>query len=45
MQAELLEVPAEITDADWAAEWSDRLEELLLEVGGLFPRVEPPRFE
>ncbi|WP_267958503.1 hypothetical protein [Streptomyces sp. NRRL F-5135] len=41
MQAELLEVPAEITDA----EWSDRLEELLLEVGGLFPRVEPPRFE
>ena len=43
MHAELLAVPAEITDADWAAEWSDRLEELLLEAGDLFPRVEVRR--
>ncbi|MFD5514373.1 hypothetical protein ACFWIB_43050 [Streptomyces sp. NPDC127051] len=43
MKARLLEVSAEVTDLDGADEWSDQLEELLGEVGGLFGRVEVRR--
>ncbi|MFF3879226.1 IS701 family transposase [Streptomyces sp. NPDC001978] len=40
MQAELLDVPSVVTDGEWAEEFSDRLEDLLLEVGELFPRAD-----
>ncbi|MET9914356.1 IS701 family transposase [Streptomyces sp. NPDC006476] len=40
MQAELLDVPSVVTDREWAEEWSDRLEDLFLEVGHVFGRWE-----
>jgi SRSO17 transposase len=38
VQAKLLDVPLVVSDRDWAEEWGDRLEDLLLEVGVLFGR-------
>jgi SRSO17 transposase len=40
MQAPLLEVPPVVTDRERADGFADQLEELLLEVGGLFPRAD-----
>lgn len=37
MQAQVLEVPPVVTDRERADEWADRLEDLLLEVGRVFP--------
>jgi hypothetical protein len=36
----VLEVPSVVTDREWADEWADRLEDLLLEVGQVFPRAD-----
>ena len=40
MKAELLEVPVEVSDREWAEEWAGRLDDLLVGVGDLFGRVE-----
>ncbi|MFC4906856.1 IS701 family transposase [Actinomadura gamaensis] len=40
MRAQVLDVPPVVTDAERVAEWSDRLEDLLVEVGWVFPRVD-----
>lgn len=40
MQAKLLDVPSVVTDRERAEEFTDQLENLLLEVGGLFPRAD-----
>ncbi len=42
MRAELLglDVGAAVSGREWAEEWSDRLEDLLLEVGDLFCRAD-----
>ncbi|PNE43542.1 transposase [Streptomyces noursei] len=40
MHAELLDISPVVTDGEWAEEWSDRLEDLLVEVGCIFPRWE-----
>ncbi|MFG2563215.1 transposase [Streptomyces sp. NPDC048496] len=40
MQAQLLDVPLLVTDQERAEEFSDQLELLLLEVGGVFPRAD-----
>lgn len=40
MQAQVLEIPPVVTDRERADEWADRLEDLLLEVGRIFPRAE-----
>ena len=33
----MLEVPSVVTDREWADQWADQLEDLLLEVGQVFP--------
>ncbi|MGI5513799.1 hypothetical protein [Streptomyces sp. CA-106131] len=40
MKAELLDIMPEITDRERAEEFSDQLENLLVEVGGIFPRAD-----
>ena len=40
MQAQLLDVPLLVTDHERAEEFSDQLELLLLEVGGVFPQAD-----
>lgn len=40
MKAELLGILPEVTDREWAGEFSDQLENLLVEVGGIFPRAD-----
>jgi SRSO17 transposase len=40
MQAKLLDLPPAVTDRECAEDFSDQLEQLLLEVGGLFPRAD-----
>jgi SRSO17 transposase len=40
MQAQLLDIPPTVTDRERADEWADRLEDLLLEVGPVFPRAD-----
>lgn len=40
MQAQLLDVPLLVTVPERAEEFSDRLELLLLEVGGIFSRAD-----
>jgi SRSO17 transposase len=40
MQAQVLDLPPEITDRERADEWADQLEDLLLEAGWIFPRAE-----
>ncbi|MEV5410609.1 hypothetical protein AB0K60_17420 [Thermopolyspora sp. NPDC052614] len=39
----MMEIDSVVTDRQWAEEWSDQLENLLVEVGELFPRVEVRR--
>ncbi|MFF8919307.1 IS701 family transposase [Streptomyces sp. NPDC015032] len=43
MQVELLDVVATVSDREWAEEWAGRLDDLLLEVGRFFPRVDARR--
>ena len=43
MRAPMMEIDPVVTDWQWAGEWSDQLENLLVEVGELFPRVEVRR--
>ncbi|WP_155361810.1 IS701 family transposase [Acrocarpospora macrocephala] len=43
MRAPMMEIGSVITDQQWAGEWSDQLENLLVEVGEIFPRVEVRR--
>ncbi|HEX2185476.1 MAG TPA: IS701 family transposase [Chloroflexota bacterium] len=40
MRAQVLDIPPVVTDREWADEWADRLEDLLLEVGRIFPRAD-----
>ncbi|WP_416223429.1 hypothetical protein [Streptomyces hygroscopicus] len=40
MKAELLDIPPVVTDRECAEGVADRLEDLLLEVNGIFPRVD-----
>jgi SRSO17 transposase len=40
MQAKVLDVPPVVTDHERADEWADQLEDLLLEVGRIFPRAD-----
>jgi SRSO17 transposase len=40
MQAPLLDIPPVVTDRECADEWSDQLEDFLLEVGWVFSRVD-----
>src|SRR2546429_5574920 len=40
MQAKVLDVPLVVTDQERADEWADQLEDLLLEVGRIFPRAD-----
>jgi hypothetical protein len=40
MQAQVLQIPPEVTDRERADEWADQLEDLLLEVGQVFPRAD-----
>jgi SRSO17 transposase len=40
MQAKVLDVPPVVTDQERADEWADQLEDLLLEVGRIFPRAD-----
>jgi hypothetical protein len=40
MQAKVLNVPPVVTDQERADEWADQLEDLLLEVGRIFPRAD-----
>src|SRR6516165_2769830 len=40
MQAEVLDVPPVVTGQERADEWADQLEDLLLEVGRIFPRAD-----
>lgn len=40
MKVELLEVPAEVSDREWVEEWAGRLDDLLVEVGHFFGRIE-----
>ncbi|MFB7110808.1 IS701 family transposase [Streptomyces sp. NPDC056291] len=43
MQVELLDVVATVSDREWAEEWAGQLDDLLLEVGRFFPRVDVRR--
>ena len=43
MRAPMMEIGSVVTDREWVEEWSDQLENLLAEVGGIFPRVEVRR--
>ncbi|MFE6555811.1 IS701 family transposase [Streptomyces sp. NPDC057746] len=43
MQVELLDVLATVSDREWAEEWAGQLDDLLLEVGRFFPRVDARR--
>lgn len=43
MQVKLLDVPESVTDRERAEEWSDQLEELIMQAGKIFPRVELER--
>ncbi|WP_155348316.1 hypothetical protein [Acrocarpospora pleiomorpha] len=36
----MLEIGPVITDQEWAEEWSDQLENLLLEIAGIFLRAD-----
>jgi hypothetical protein len=36
----MLEIPSEVTDRERADEWADQLEDLLLDVGQVFPRAD-----
>ena len=40
MQAKVLDVPPVVTGQERADEWADQLEDLLLEVGRIFPRAD-----
>ena len=40
MQAKVLDVPPAVTGQERADEWADQLEDLLLEVGRIFPRAD-----
>src|SRR2546421_701046 len=40
MRAKVLDVPPVVTDQERADEWADQLEDLLLEVGRIFPRAD-----
>ncbi|MFI6056174.1 IS701 family transposase [Streptomyces violascens] len=40
MKAELLDVPVEVSDREWAEEWAGRLDDLLVGISRFFPRVE-----
>src|SRR5262249_12306067 len=40
MQAQVLDIPSVVTDLEWADEWVGQLEDLLLEVGKIFPRAD-----
>ena len=40
MQAKVLDVPLVVTDQERADEWADQLEDLLVEVGRIFPRAD-----
>ncbi|WP_338673571.1 hypothetical protein V1460_16665 [Streptomyces sp. SCSIO 30461] len=40
MKAELLDILPEVTDRERAEGFSDQLENLLVEVGGIFPRAD-----
>ncbi|MEU1599909.1 IS701 family transposase [Streptomyces sp. NPDC005708] len=40
MQVELLDVVGAVSDREWAEEWAGQLDDLLLEVGRFFPRVD-----
>ncbi|WP_344941893.1 IS701 family transposase [Sphaerisporangium flaviroseum] len=43
MRAPMMQIGSVVTDQQWAEEWSDQLENLLVEVGEIFPRVEVRR--
>ena len=43
MQVELLDVSDTVSDREWAEEWAGQLDDLLLEVGRFFPRVDARR--
>ncbi|MER5914097.1 IS701 family transposase [Streptomyces sp. NPDC001982] len=43
MQVELLDVLVTVSDREWAEEWAGQLDDLLLEVGRFFPRVDARR--
>jgi hypothetical protein len=40
MRAKLLDLPPVVTDQERAEDFRDRLEQLLLEAGGVFPRAD-----